>query len=241
MKPKTYKRGYPIAVLIGIEQTQAAIWTIYSQVAKHTKTTLLNGNRNDSKTLYNFHESIINSLRPILKEGIRSIIIASPQKTSFAQEFLAHIKTHNTWLIQGQNKAAFSTITGSAITPAQVAALTKTELFKGIVEETTAQETDNLLDILEKRLSTDNNLTCFSLEETEQAVLINHPPQKPKPEYLLITNDYLANTRSKNRLQRLMQIAANKQIKTRIVNSESAAGVRINQLGGVICLLKNEA
>lgn len=240
MKPKPYKRGYPIAILIGTEQTQAALWKIYSQVAKHKETIPLNGIRNDSKALYNFNESIINSFRPALKEGIKSIIIAAPPKTTFAQELLNHIKTHHTWLIQGQNKATFSTIAGPAITPTQIATLTKTPMFKELLEKTTAEETENLLDILEKRLNSNNNLTRFSLEEAEEVILSNQPSQKLKPEYLLITDNYLANSRSKNRLQRLMQIAANKQIKTRIVNAESNAGIRINQLSGIICLLKTE-
>ncbi len=38
MKPKNYKRGYPVAVLVGIEQDHAAIWQIFSQVAKQQQT-----------------------------------------------------------------------------------------------------------------------------------------------------------------------------------------------------------
>ncbi len=239
MKPKPYKRGYPVAVLIGTEQNTAALWAIYSQVAKHKENINLIGTRNDSKALYNFHESIINSLRPALKEGIKSIIIAAPPRTTFAQELLNHIKSHQTWLIQGQNKASFSTIAGSAITPTQIAALTKTPLFKELIEKTTAEDTENLLNILEKRLSGNNNLVRFSLEEAEETIL-NNQLQKLKPEYLLITDNYLANSRNKGRLQRLIQIAANKQIKTRIVKAETNAGTRINQLSGIICLLKAE-
>ncbi len=81
MSPKSYRRGYPVAVLVGIEQNHAALWQVFSQVAKHQQNIALNGDRNDPKALYNFHESIINAIRPILKEGIRSIIVASPSKT----------------------------------------------------------------------------------------------------------------------------------------------------------------
>ena len=38
MKPKNYKRGYPVAVLVGIEQDHAALWQIFSQVAKQQQT-----------------------------------------------------------------------------------------------------------------------------------------------------------------------------------------------------------
>src|SRR3990172_13086452 len=126
MKPKNYKRGYPVAVLVGIEQDHAALWQIFSQVAKHQQTITLNGDRKDQKAIYGFHETIINALRPVLKEGVRSVIVASPPRTSYAQGFLSHIKAHHAWLLQGTNKASFSQITGSASAPSEVAGITKT-------------------------------------------------------------------------------------------------------------------
>ena len=154
MTPKAYRRGYPVAILLGIESDHAALWQVFSQVAKHQQTIPLNGSRNEPKAVYNFHESIVNALRQPLKEGVRSIIVASPAKTSYAQEFLNHIKAHHSWLLQGPNKATFSTITGSASTPPQVSALTKTTVFKQLIQETASEETENLLEILEKRLNT---------------------------------------------------------------------------------------
>src|SRR5271157_1855368 len=171
MSPKSYKRGYPVASLVGVENDHAALWQVFSQVAKHQQNIALNGGRNDPKAVYNFHEAIVNALRATLKEGVRSIIIASPTRTNYAQEFLNHIKAHHAWLFQGANKAAFSTITGSASTPQQVAALTKTTTFKELISETTTQETENLLEILEKRLNATDNLVLFSLQEAEHLIL----------------------------------------------------------------------
>ena len=238
MTPKAYRRGYPVAVLVGIESDHAALWQVFSKVAKHQQTITLDGNRSDPKAVYNFHESIVNALRPTLREGVRSIILASPAKTGYAQEFQNHIKTHQTWLLQGPNKATFSTITGSASTPTDVAALTKTAAFKQLINETTAQETENLLEILEKRLSEADNLVLFSLEEAENLILNTQPARKLKPEYLLLTDNYLSGSRRKNRVQRLLQIAKNKGVKTRVINAESAAGKRLTQLGGLVCLAK---
>ena len=240
MKLKGYKRGYPVAVLTGIEQNHAALWQVFSQVAKHQQTIPLNGDRKDSKALYSFHESIINALRPVLKEGVRSIIVASPARTNFAQEFLNHIKAHHTWLLQGTNKATFSQITGSASAPSQVAALTKTLTFKQLIQENAAEETDNLLEILEKRLNKADNLVLFSLPEAETIILNLQAPGKPQPEYLLLTDNYLASSRQKNRVNRLMQIAAKNGVKTRVISVESNAGKRLTQLGGIVCLAKLE-
>jgi stalled ribosome rescue protein Dom34 len=240
MTPKSYRRGYLVAVLAGIGYDRAVLWQVFSHVAKPLQTVPLSGSRSDPKALYNFHESIVNALRPALKEGVRSVIIASPAKTSYAQEFQSHLKMHHAWLFQGANKAVFSTITGSAGTPPEVAALTKTAAFKQLISETTAQETENLLEILEKRLSAPDNLVFFSLEEAESLVFPNQPAGKPKPEYLLLTDDYLSSSRRKNRVQRLLQIAKNKGVKTRVISAESAAGKRLTQLGGLVCLAKHD-
>ena len=238
MKPKNYKRGYPVAVLLGIEQDHAALWYIFSQVAKQQQTIPINGDRKDTKALYSFHETIINALRPVLKEGVRSIVVASPPRTSFAQEFLGHIKAHHSWLLSGTSKASISQITGSASSPPQVAALTKSSAFKQLIQETAAEETENLIDILEKRLNKTDNLVLFSLQEAENLILYPQAPGKIQPEYLLLTDDYLNGSRQKNRVNRLMQIAARNGVKTRVMDAESNAGKRVTQLGGIVCLAK---
>jgi len=238
MSPKSYRRGYPVAVLVGIEQNHAALWQIFSQVAKHQQNIALNCDRNDPKALYSFHETIINALRPILKEGIRSIIVASPAKTNYSQQFLNHIKGHHSWLLQGPGKAVFSPITGSASTPPQVAALTQTTVFKQLISDTTAEETENLLEILEKRLNSTGDFVLFSLQEAERVILEPQPEGKPKPEYLMLTDEYLSKSRQKYRVQRLMQIAANNDVKTRVISAESTAGKRVTQFGGIVCLEK---
>jgi stalled ribosome rescue protein Dom34 len=238
MKPKNYKRGYPVAMLIGIEVDHAALWQIFSQVAKPQQTIFINGERKDQKALYTFHETIINALRPVLKEGVRSMIVASPPRASYGQDFLGHIKSHHAWLMQGTNKATLSQITGSASSPPQVASLTKTSSFKQLIQENATEETENLLQILEKRLSKTDNLVLFSLQEAETLILNSQAPGKPQPEYLMLTDNYLASSRQKNRVNRLMMIAAKNGVKTRVINAESNAGLRLGQLGGIVCLAK---
>jgi len=242
LKPKKrYKRGYPVAILVGLKEDTAALWKVFSNVAKHEKTLHINGTRDNPNALYNFHESIINAFKPTLREGVRSIILASPPRTNFSQEFVNHVCEHHRWLTQGPNKAVFSTITGAAGTPSQVAALTKTPAFSQMICETTAEETENLIEILEKRLNaSDSNVVLFSLEEAEKLILKRQKPDKPKPEYLLLTDRYLEGNREKSKLQRLMQIAANRKVKTRIIDAESPAGKRLTQLGGFVCLAQLE-
>lgn len=238
MSPKSYRRGYPVAVLIGVEADHAAIWLIFSQVAKPQQTIRLNGDRRDQKAVYNFHESIINALRSTLKEGVRSIIIASSPRTSFAQDLKNHITSHHSWLVAGASRASISLIVGAASSPPQVAVLTQKLEFKELIQENAAQETENLLEVLEKRLNKADNLVLFSLEEAESLILFSQDPGKSQPEYLLLTDSYLAKSRQRGRLNRLMQIAQNKKVKTRVISAESTAGARLTQLGGIICLAK---
>ncbi len=243
LKPKKgYKRGYPVAVLVGLEKTCVALWKVFSRVIKFENTLTLDGTKRSPKALYNFHESIINALRPTLKEGVRSIILASPARTNYAQEFVNHVRQHHTWLNLGPNKAAFSEITGNAIMQSQVAILTRTNEFHDLINQTTSVETENLLDLLEKRLNTSSreDTVLFSLEEAENLILRRHKPDRPKPEYLLLIDKYLADTNQKNRLQKLMQVATNRQVKTRVVKAESPAGKRIKQLGGIVCITQLE-
>ncbi|MCL2134758.1 MAG: hypothetical protein FWH37_04285 [Candidatus Bathyarchaeota archaeon] len=238
MTPKSYRRGYSVAVLVGVEQSQCVIWKIYSQVAKPEATIYLEGTRSNTKTLYSFHEAIVNAFRSSLKDGVKSIIIVAPQKTSYSQDFLNHIKEHHKWLLQGVNKATFKQLTGLAVTPAQVSNITSLPEFKQSINDSTLEETENLRELIEKSLNATEQLVMISLEETENVIYRSETLGKPKPEYLLLTDSYLLTDKRKNRINRLMQIAQNKKIKTRIINKDSPAGTRLNQLGGIICLLK---
>jgi stalled ribosome rescue protein Dom34 len=231
-----YKRGYAVAVLVGFEDDQAVLWRVFSNVVKHEKTLWLDGDREDSKAEYNFHESIINALRPTLKEGVRSIILASSPRTGHAQEFITHVREHHAWLTQGPNKATFSETIGSAGTLSEVAALTRTPQFRKQISETTSEETGHLVDTLEKRLnaSDQNAVVLYSLKEMEDLIFNAWKPGKLRPEQLMLTDKYLSESREKNRIHRLLQVASNKNIKTRIVDSESVAGKRLTQLGGLV-------
>lgn len=218
------------------------MWKVFSNVVKPEKTIHLDGNWNDAKAVYNFFESIVTALRTTLKEGVRSIILAAPNRTNHAQKFIDHIHGHHAWLVQGPNKATFSRATGSAGTPSEVAALTRTPMFRRLISETTSEETENLIGMLEKRLNTSNQDTVvlYSIKETEDLILGLKKPGKPKPEYLMLTDKYLSDSEEKNRINRLMQIATNRNVKTRIVDAESTAGLRLTQLGGMVCFARFE-
>jgi stalled ribosome rescue protein Dom34 len=238
---RRYSRGYPVAILIGIENDKSVIWNIFSKVVKPLKSLYLDGERNDTKALYNFHESIINALKSTLDEGTRSIILASPTRTNNTQLFIDHIHIHHIWLIKGPNKVIISKINGSARKKSDVVTLTKTPLFHKLIYETTLEETENLIELLDKYLNSSdkNKVVLYSIMEIEDLIFNTRKPPKLIPEYLMLVNKYLFSSPEKNRIQKMIQIAKNNHIKTKIFNAETNAGQRLLQFGGIVCLAYN--
>lgn len=233
-----YRRGYLVALLVGFEGDHAVLWRIFSRVAKLSLRLELVGKRTDEKVLYNFHESVVNSVKPVLKEGVRSIVVSAPVRTTYAQDFLRHVRKHHRYLIQPKspNRANFAELVGSADNPIKVAELVKTKEFTDLIAETTSEEADRIVDTLEKNLyrSRDNAVVLYSLKEIEDIVYDRRKHDEFGTVYLLLTDRYLADSKTKNRIHRLLQISKNKKVKTRIVNAETAAGNRISQFGGIV-------
>lgn len=239
---RRYRRGYPVAILVGFEEKRAVLWQIFSKVVKHYAAVELDGK--DKKELYNFHESVVDMLRPLLKEGVRSVIVTAPLKTNSVGDFLVHIRKHHPWLVQenGFNTVTFGELVGSASSLHEVSDLVKTKEFHEVLSETTSVDVDRIIDTLEKRLNeiNDGTVVLYSLEEIEKLVNSQWERGSLKPEYIVLTDRYLVDTQEKNRVHRLLQISKNKHVKTRIVNVETKAGIRLSQLGGLVCFTKPE-
>ena len=235
-RKRGYKRGYPIALLVGFEEDHAVLWQVFSHVAKLCLTLKLSGKRTNKKALYNFHESIVDALRPTLGEGVRSIIVTAPMKNTYTTDFLDHLRKHHSYLIQPERSdgATFAELVGSADEPHMVAELVKTKEFRKLVMESTSQEADHVLNELEKQLCKSNSVILFSLKEIEDAVYDRKRLNDSRIEYLMLTDKYLADNADKNRLQRLLQISKNRRVKTRVVNANTPAGKRISQFGGIV-------
>lgn len=237
-RKRGYKRGYSVALLVGFEDDHAVLWQVFSHVVKLHLTLELGGKRTDERVLYNFHESVVDGLRPVLKEGVRSIVVTAPMKTTFAADFLDHVRKHHAYLIQSKrpNRAVFAKLVGSADQPHKVAELVKTKEFSKLITETTSGEADHIVNTLEKHLySIDSNAgVLYSLKEIEDIVYDRKRHNDFRTEYLMLTDKYLADSKDKNRIQRLLQISKNRKVKTRIVNAETPAGKRISQFGGVV-------
>jgi stalled ribosome rescue protein Dom34 len=226
-----------VAVLVGLEDAHAVLWRIFSRVVKRSVRLDINGRRTDDKSLYNFHESVIEALKPVLKEGVRTILVAAPVRTTYATDFMDHMKKHHRYLMQAKrpNSANFAELVGSADNRAKMAELTKTKVFTELIAETTYEEADQAVTSLEKHLyGANNSVVLYSFKEIENIVCSLEKARESRTEHLLLTDKYLAECQQKNRINRLLQIAKNKKVKTRVVNAETPAGNRISQFGGIV-------
>jgi stalled ribosome rescue protein Dom34 len=233
---RRYKRGYQLLLLVGIEDDRAVLWQVFSQVAKQYLTLKLPGMRSDRKALYRFHESIVGALRPTFREGVRSIVVTAPMKTTYAKDFLDHVRKHHSYLIQSESvsRTTFVELTGSADTPIDVAELVKNRRFRELMMKSTSAEADQILDLFEKHLSDSLITALFSLKEIEDVVYPRSQSNQLGTWYLLLTDEYLGREENRSRLNRLLQISKNRGIKTRIVNVETPAGERISRFGGIV-------
>jgi stalled ribosome rescue protein Dom34 len=226
-----------------LEEDRAILWRVFSNVVKPHVRLRLDGVRADEKALYNFHEAIVNALRPALKEGVKSIVVAAPVKTGYANVFLDHVQKHDAWLVQakGPNCAAFGILAGSAGELHEVTDLVKTKRFRDLMGETTSAGADHTVDTLEKWLGelADDAKVLYSLEEVEDLVYGQWTSGGIKPEYVMLTNEYLTNHKERNRVNRLLQISNNRNVKTVIVGADTPAGNRLTQFGGFVCLARS--
>lgn len=241
-RKRRQKRGHPIALLLGFEVDHVVLWRIFSRVIKLSKKIILDGKRTEEKNLYNFHESVIYAIKPFLKEGVRSIVVISSARKTYAREFLKHIEKHHKYLIQSKssNRANFAELVGSKDGQLKVTEIIKTKEFKELIAETTSEEADQVVSNLEKHLygSINNSVVYYSLREIENVIFNREKSKKFRTEYLLLTDKYLFESKEKNRINKLLQIANNKKVKTIIINTETSAGNRVNQFGGIVFFSK---
>ena len=216
-----------MAILMGLEGNQASTWTVYSESVKPGEWI-----RGDDE--YNFYESIVDVLRPRIKEGVKTILVAAPDEKDY-ENFMDHIGKHQGWLLKGWrlNTVTFEHISEPAISADQVRGLVKSHGFKGKLSEVTQVDMLQVMGVLEKRLNDPEGIETllFALEDVEDAVYGG----ERSPKYILVTEGF--RSRNRRRAGRLLQVAANKGVRTRIVRADTSAGARITQFGGLVCML----
>lgn len=246
------KRGYPMGIIVGYTGNQQVIfWKVYSQRVKRHSTLRLERKikHMDAKQEYALHEKIVDALRPVVRSGMKSIILVSPPGKDYSTKFMEHANKHHRWLMDRDHphSGRFRQLQGRVHDLKSVTYFISTSAFTSMIEEVRNEEANQLVNFLEKRLNDDEGLVLHALNEVEQ--LIYSRGQKKKhfkklplePEYIMLTNGYLENAPNKDRVHRLLQIARNRNIKTKIIDRDSPAGVRLDALGGLVCFMKMDS
>jgi stalled ribosome rescue protein Dom34 len=230
-----YRRGYPVAVLIGFDRSRAVLWRVFSQVVKPHST--IEAPRGGKRERYNYHEAVVNALRPILKEGVGSVVVVAPARTSYVKEFLDHVAKHQPWMTRGAGSATFTGIVGSATTQEEVSALVRTGEVQRAIGTSAAGEADRIKGLLESRLAQDDaSPILYSLYEIEELIFGQWVKGRPAPEHLILTDRFLAAHR--RRAQRLMEASRSRGTRAYIIGVKTAAGQRVEQLGGMVLLTR---
>jgi stalled ribosome rescue protein Dom34 len=222
------RRGYPVAVLIGLENKRSIFWNVFSNAVKAgvVKTWVDNE--------YNFFESMVDELRPSIKQGIKTVLIASDDRKKY-DGFIGHIEKHQGWMLKGYelNRVSFQFVEGSAKDVDAVMELVSASGFNDKIREAGEGDMKLVMSVLEKRLSSRDGIETlmFSLDEAEDAVYGGRAV-----EYIISSQRF--QERHRRRMQRLFQVAENKGVKTRVLPPNSPYLGRVAQFGGLICLLR---
>ncbi len=229
--PIRRKRGYPVAVLIGLEPDKATLWSIYSESIK-PDTSITRETRS-----YNFYEAIINHLRPSIKQGVKTVLIATQDEKNY-QELHEHIEKHQRWLIAGYelNRVTLEYVEGSANNLDSVVELIEAAGLQKKIQQASNEDLKRIMNVLERRLGTPEGIDTllFTLAEVEDIVYRD----QLQPEYILITTGFRRS--HGRRTHRLLQVAQNKGIKSITIEDNSKIGARVSQFGGLIALMPQE-
>lgn len=245
---KKQKRGFLVALLVGFAEQEIHLWNVYTYKVNRIKQIKLSKKWQyaDDKEKYHFFEELVDSIRPIINNGLKSILLANPSKLDYSNSFLEHINKHHHWLVSSRrnNQITIGQIDGFARNLEETTTLIAQDHSLKIISETISDETNLIINQLEKAINLDDKtiLVLYGLKEIEDLIYKggkNDKSPAEKVDYLLISDNFFENHKKKNRIYRLKQIAENKGIMTRIISEETAAGSRINEFGGIICFKKS--
>ena len=222
------RRGYPVAVLIGLSQDHAILWDVFSESVKP-------GPNLYEASNYALHEAIVNHLRPRFSEGVKTVLVAAENGGQY-EGFMAHVRKHHSWLLKGWelNIVTFIHLEEPASDPEEVRRLVSTSMFNSKLLEASEGNLNQVMGVLERRLSSPKGIetVVFSLEDAEAAVYGETPP-----EYLLVLDGF--QRKHARRTKRLLQVAQNRGVKTRVIPSNSSYIARLSQFGGLVCMLRD--
>ena len=224
--PRKGRRGYPTAILIGLDNQSANIWLVYSESLKQGKTITKIGN--DEKPAYKHYEEIVEAIRTLLPEGFNQLLIASTEKYTRKSGFIEYINRSHNWLTK---KLTVKLLDKKAVTKMDVLQLVKMNIIQESVAEAAIESNENVMERLEKALNSGDVL--FTVEELSYALR-----DEAMPEFILVTEKFDNSWRGNRRYQSMIQRVKNMKATFTIIKHDTPANVRLEQLGGFICVIR---
>lgn len=223
--PRRGRRGYPTAILIGLDGQSANIWLVYSESIKSGK---IITKSTDDKTGHRHNEEIVEAIRGLLLDGFNQLIIASPEKTRLASSLVEYLNRSHGWLTK---RLAVKELQGRAVTAADVIQLVKSNRIQESVAEAAVESNEKIMERLEKALNTGDVL--FTVEELYYALR-----DGAAPEFILVTEKFDAAWRGNRRYQSMIQRANNMRATFTIVKRDAPSSARLEQLGGFVSVIR---
>jgi stalled ribosome rescue protein Dom34 len=227
--PRRGRRGYPAAILIGIDDEAAHIWLVYSESVKPGAT--IEKGEDGEKASYKFYEKIIAAIKTLLPEGFNSVIVASEDKGKTSSLLTEHVAKHHRWLM---DKATLRTLTGRAGTSSDVIQLIKANKLQETVKAATEATGSSIAEQLERDLEL--GAVLYTIEEVGEAL-----ERGLKPSKLLMTEKFYGSNQWRSRFQSIVQVSKNLGATVTIINSTNPGSARLSQLGGFVCVIRHQS
>jgi len=232
------RKGYSIGICIVFNEWGALVFQLLSKRPKLIKKVSLGKKyvNYDSKELYRFHEEVVNTMRPLIKEENKAVVVISPKKSKYWQNFSTHIKKGHKWL----DRVSFQQFESEAnINNAdQMSEIYFTEEFQIAIGQAREEESEQIESEFNRILSQmeDPMNILYSLAEIEDFLKEIRKTKRRNDGMLLLSHKFLTENQSKPRFQRIRQLAKNQGSKEKIFDDESNMAIRIEQMGGIVFL-----
>jgi len=220
------RRGYPAAILIGLSPQTTNFWLVFSESIKQGQIILKTGE--DETLLYKHNEEIVENIRILLSEGFNQLIIASDEKSKRKNDLLGHLKRSHSWLTK---RLTIKVLVEKAVTRNDVIQLIKHNKIQESVNLASRETNDLILERLERAINNGNII--YTLRELAEVL-----KSQKSPELILLTERFDSANRSSRLYQSVVQRSRNLRAGINIIKVDTAAGARLEQLGGFVCVIQ---
>ncbi|TFH30557.1 MAG: hypothetical protein E4G98_01825 [Promethearchaeota archaeon] len=246
-RKKPSKRGYPVAVALSIyekKELQATLWQIFSSRIQGAQNYNLGRKfqNSDEKQKYHFFETLVNIIRPEIRQGVKALILFHPRDLDISTPFLEHLQKHHQWLFrQGKHQITLQTFHRRIKTLADIKILQEMPEYASFFADLLLNEAESALDFFEDLMNNPHFSIYYTFEEAEPYLKdLRDPKSKSSPlEYIFLTSLFRETCRKKQHMNNFLQMAQNLGVHIKTFDSDTPMGARLSQFGGLVIFHKS--